>query len=298
MERLKAICVKCFRLHWALALLLSAAFGGGLVWIFLNGMDTRWYACIVYVGAFYVLAADCVLLIPWAVGMAKERRAAGPKTGTAAAQKFRRSLYAHLLVDLGYGLWQIGQGALAGSAWIGGYGIYNVCHGVLRAVLARYERRIKELPEGRKKQALAWRCYTVCGFLMVSVNLTMTGLVFQMIWMGRSSSYSEIMVIAVAAFTFYKLTMAIIRVVRCRRSNEPISGAARNLGLAEAMMSLFSLQVALFAVYGGEFEQQLLMNSLTGFVVCLLTMLGGIGMIFHGFRRTRLAEKGECYGTE
>ena len=287
MEQLK----KYFRLHPVLAMLLSVAFGGGLVWIFLNGRETAWYAYIVYVGAFYALVVDCVALIPWLW-----KRAKRPKAKNEG--KFRRSLYTHLLVDLTYGLWQIGQGVAVESAWIGGYGIYNVCHGVVRAVLARYERKLKALPEDGKKQRLGWRCYTICGFLMVAVNLTMTGLVFQMVWMGRSSHYSEIMVIAVAAFTFYKLITAIVRVVRCRRSNEPISGAARNLGLAEAMMSLFSLQTALFAEYGGEFEQQLLMNSLTGFAVCLMTMLGGIGMICHGLRRTRTAKRGEKYGTQ
>lgn len=287
MELLK----KCFRLHPALALVLSAVFGGGLVWIFLNGRETAWYAYPVYVGAFYALVVDCVALIPRIVGWAKRPR-------SASKGKFRRSLYTHLLVDLIYGIWQILQGAAVGSAWIGGYGIYNVCHGVVRVVLARYERKLKDMPEDGKKQRLSWQCYTICGFLMVAVNLTMTGLVFQMVWMGRSSHYSEIAVIAVAAFTFYKLIMAIVRVVRCRRSNEPISGAARNLGLAEAMMSLLSLQTALFAVYGGEFEQQLLMNSLTGFAVCLMTMLGGIGMIFHGLRRTRMAKRGESYGTQ
>lgn len=269
---------KCFRLHPVLALLLSAVFGGGLVWVFLNGRETAWYAYIVYVGAFYALVVDCAALIPRIMGWVKRPRPV--KKG-----KFRRSLYTHLLVDLIYGFWQIVQGVVVGSAWIGGYGIYNVCHGVVRAVLARYARKLKGLPEDRKKERLGWRCYTVCGFLMVAVNLTMTGLVYQTIWMGRSSHYSEIAVIAVAVFTFYKLIMAIVRVVKCRRSNEPISGAARNLGLAEAMMSLFSLQAALLAVYGGGFEHQQLMNSLTGFAVCLMTMLGGIGMIVHGLRR-------------
>ena len=96
MERLK----KCFRLHPALALALSAAFGGGLVWIFLTGRETAWYAYPVYVGAFYALVVDCVGLIPWLWRRAKRPR-------PADKGKFRRSLYTHLLVDLVYGIWQI-----------------------------------------------------------------------------------------------------------------------------------------------------------------------------------------------
>lgn len=297
MERFKTAAWKWLRPHWALALLLSVGFGCGLVWVFYTGQDSAWFAYPIYVGAFYALTADCMHLVPWLVGLVVRLKAA-PKDEKAAAGKFRWNLYRHLAVDLLYGGWQIARGVAVGSAWVGGYGIYNVFHGIIHAVLLRYDRKLKGMPGGKARDTQAWRCYTICGFLMVGVNLTMTGLVFQMIWMGRSGSYSEITVIAVAAFTFYKLIMAIIRVVRCRRSNEPISGAARNLGMAEALMSLFSLQVALFSVFGEDFEQQLLMNSLTGFAVCVMTMLGGIGMVAHGFRRHKTVQRGECYGTE
>ena len=125
----------------------------------------------------------------------------------------------------------------------------------------------------------------MAGIALFGINLTMTGLAFQMIWMGRGEFYSEIMVIAVAAYTFYKLTIAVINVVKCRKSNFPILGASRNFAMTEALMNQFSLQVALLDAFGDGYEYVFLMNSLTGFAVCLSTMLGGLGMVLHGRKR-------------
>lgn len=297
MERFKKIAGKLLVLPGWLTALFGIGAGCALVWVFLEGHDTRWFAYPIYVLAFYALTVTCVWLAPRAAGLAKRRKAENTD-GAARAKKLKEHMLRHLAVSLVYGLGQTIQGVIAGSAWIGGNGLYNMCCGIIHAVLLWYERRLRRDPEGDRHRRMAWKCYTVCGFLMAGVNLTMTGLAFQMIWMGRSGSYSEIMVIAVAAFTFYKLIMAVIRVFRCRNNNEPIPGAVRNLGLAEALMSLFSLQTALFAVYGTEAEMQFLMNSLTGFAVCLMTMLGSIGMVMHGRRRLRQIQGEEQHGTE
>ena len=93
------------------------------------------------------------------------------------------------------------------------------------------------------------------------------------------------MVFAVAAYTFYKLTVAILRVLQCRKNRSPILGIARNMDLIEAMMSLFSLQTGLFAAFGQDFEHQTLMNCFTGGTVCFLVVLGALGMMLHGRRR-------------
>lgn len=292
MERAKGILRRCFRLPGLWAAALSVVSAAALVYIFAEGLDTAWFAAVAYAGAFYALTVDCVLLVPRIAAVIRWRRTRVSEGGSPLQEgRLRWSLYRHLAVDLLYGVWQIWRGASVGSAWVGGYGIYNLCHSVGHGVLVRYERRLKRMPEGLSRQRMAWRCYVVCGFLMLAVNLTMTGLAFQMVWMGRSDHYSEIGVIALAAFTFYKLTLAIIRVVRCHRNDEPISAAARNLGLAEAMMSLFSLQAALLAVYGQTLDQKVLMNSLTGFAVCLLTMLGGFTMVVYGRKRLKMVRE-------
>lgn len=287
------------QLHWAAAWVLSIGFGGGLIWIFASGHESAWFAYPIYAGSFYILVVDCAALGPRLAAWIKRRKKAAEAMDPAAkARRLKLQLLRHLAVNLVYGLGQMIQGVLAGSAWLGGNGLYNLCLGVVYGVLLACGRRLGRCEAPQSRQRLAWRCYTVCGFLLSGVNLTMTGLAIQMIWLGRSGSYSETAVIAAAAFTFYKLTMAVIRVCRVRSSNAPFLGAVRNLGLTEGLMSLFSLQTALLAVFGSDLELQFLLNHLTGFAVCVMTMLCGVGMAWHGRKRIRQLRREEHRGTE
>lgn len=283
MKQFKEICQKLLRPHWFLILLLAAASGVGLAWVFLNGYDTSLLAIPVYVLSFYALTVLCIWLVPATVRYARKQKSAAANIEPAQQEKqLKNRLHRGVLVNLIYGAVQIVRGCLLGSAWLGANGIYNVTFGFAYSILMGYERKLERVQDLRARRRLAWRCYRLCGFALFGLNLTMTGLMFQMIWLGRGEIYSEIGVIAVAAFTFYKLILAIVRVVTCRKNDSPILGATRNMALTEALMSLFSLQVGLFAVFGQEFDQQFLMNTLTGTAVCLSTVLGGVGMVIHG----------------
>lgn len=286
MERFKKTVWKLLHLHWLLALFLSLVCGAGLIWIFLQGLEQAWFAYPLYVLSFYTLTVDCVVVIPKLAELArKDREREKNKTQEKREKELKNRLYQHLLVNLIYGTGQTVQGIMIGSAWVGGSGLYNLGHGFAHLALVRCEKKLDRVADEREKKLLAWKYYVISGVALFGVNLTMTGLAFQMIWMGRGEFYDQIMVIAVAAFTFYKLILAVIKVFKCRRSNSPILGASRNFAMTEALMNLFSLQVALFDSFGQGFEYQFLMNSLTGGAVCLSTMLGGLGMVIHGRKR-------------
>ncbi len=53
----------------------------------------------------------------------------------------------------------------------------------------------------------------------------------------------------------------------------------RNIGFADALVSILSLQTAMFASFGGDNEFIRPMNAATGTVVCLMILIMGIRMI-------------------
>lgn len=279
---------RIFHLHWATALALSVMIGAGLIWVFSNGWDQAWYAIPLYIVSAYVLTADCVSLIPQALSLKKRRQERERnKSQQARTRAFMRSLVQNMLVNLVYGGLQVAQGVWVGSGWIGANGLYSLCHGFAYLALVRCEQKLGRVTGEKERKLLAWRYYTWGGVALFAINVTMSGLAFQMIWMNRGSFYSEIMVIGVAAYTFYKLTIAIIRVAQCRKSNSPILGASRNFLLTEALMNLFFLQAALLNAFGQDDAQRFLMTSLTGFAICLMTMLGALGMVAHGRKKMK-----------
>ena len=80
-----------------------------------------------------------------------------------------------------------------------------------------------------------------------------------------------------AAYTFYKIILSIINLVKVRKLKSPLLMAIRDIGYIDACVSVLSLQTAMFASFGSEQESIIkLMNGATGSVVCLLVL--GIGI--------------------
>lgn len=287
MERIKYYVNRLIHPHWAVAALASLSFPA-LILLLGKGLDTAWFSYPLYVLAFYALCADCFLLVPALIRLSKQAREKEAQKGPQEKEKaLKGSIYQSFFINLLYGAGQTFQGVWVRSAWIGAGGLYNLAHGFAHAILVRYEQKLDKWEDPTLRLLHAWHCYRLCGWALLALNLTMTGIAFQTVWLGRTEEYSEITVIAVAAFTFYKLTVAIIGVFQCRKTDSPILGAARNLSMTEALMSLFNLQSALLAVFGQGFEYTFLFNSLTGGAVCLSTVLGGIGMIFHADQKCK-----------
>jgi len=254
-----------------ISFLLCAA---GLVWVFVNGLENSVPAYGLYALSAYTMTAVCVKL-PNAVKQTRTWLQKHPKLLSALKDeelKFRAELYFEQLLNFGYGIFKIASGVILGSAWIGCDGIYNMAQALIQ--LFQILRRRK--PGTLRAQ---WRSYRFCGFLILLMHLSLTGIVFQMINWNRAEDAGEIMVIATAAFAFYKFTNAFIDLAKDRKHTHPIDSSIRMLEFAQAIFAIFSLQASMFHTFGTGAGWEHLMNIITGCTVCLLIMSMGIYMI-------------------
>ncbi len=270
-----------------LVLLLAAGTAGILTWIFVKGLENTIPAYLFYGVSAYslvILIAWLTRLIPWLKGHFDRDPVAQRLRKIEKDGAFGLGMYAEQFVNFIYGGFKLISGALTGSAWIGADGLYNFLQGTIQLYQILRHRKVKDL----KGQ---WKVYRQCGYLMILVNLTMTGMAFQMIWMSRHEQSSGIGIISTAAFTFYKLTMAILAVAKDRKHPNPVDSAVYFLDFGQALYNLFVLQVGLLWVYGGtDFAYHTLMNSLTGGVVCLLVIGIGLYMIWRSKRDMKKLE--------
>lgn len=288
MDQFKRVCRKLLFPHWLLILLAAALSAAGLGWVFLTGREMHWTAYPIYVLSAYALTVLCIWLVPIILRTVREKKE-HPKALTPEEKenKFSRSLVSGMAMNLIYAAFHMVMGAVTRSAWTGSQGAYQLVIALIHLALMVYERRIRKAEGLQEKGRIGWKGFRACGIWLLILHLTMTGLVFQMIWYRETENYPGVMIFAVAAYTFYKLTVAILRVVQYRRNESPLWGAARNIDLSEAMMNLFTLQAALLHVFSTAQQEsfRFLMNSLTGGAVCLLAVGGAVGMILHGSKR-------------
>ncbi|MBQ3504410.1 MAG: hypothetical protein IJA75_06880 [Oscillospiraceae bacterium] len=262
----------------------------GLIWVFVKGLELCWFAYILYVLSAYSLTALCIK-VPYAIR--KERLWLENHPGIARLLKnkelkFSLELYLEQFVNFAYGIFKIASGVIVGSAWIGADGIYNMTQALIQ--LFQILRRKK--PGTLEKQ---WSSYRFCGWLILLMHLTLIGIVFQMVNWNRVEEAGEIMIIATAAFAFYKFISSFIDLARDRKHTRPIDSSVRMLELSQAIFAIFSLQAGLLHTFGTGEGWEHLLNLATGCTVCLLTVAMGIYMIRRANREMKSLQEKE-YG--
>ena len=123
------------------------------------------------------------------------------------------------------------------------------------------------------------KTYRNCGILLIVINVALSAFIAQMIFDQKFFSYPSWTIFAVAAYAFYKITMAIINLVKAKKYKDYSVQAIRNINLTSAMVSILALQTALLHAFGGENISVSLYNTLTGSLVSLGTLALGVYMV-------------------
>lgn len=272
---------------WAavLSFLLCCA---ALIWVFVNGLENWIPAYFLYALSAYLLTALCIAL-PHFIRGSKQWLQDHPRLRAALKNeelKFRLELYFEQFINFAYGIFKILSGIIIGSAWIGCDGIYNFVQALIQ--LFQILRR-------RKPGAMAaqWKSYRFVGVLILLMHLTLIGIVFQMVNWHRVEEQGEIMIIATAAFAFYKFISGFIDLAKDRKHSHPIDSSVRMLEFSQAIFALFSLQAGLLHTFGAGESWENWLNMGTGCMVCLLVMATGIYMIRRANRELKKLQEND-----
>ena len=91
-----------------------------------------------------------------------------------------------------------------------------------------------------------------------------------------------IVMIAMAAYTFTKITLATIKLIKARCSTSATLIALRNISFADAFVSIFALQRSMLASFEGMTEAEIaIMNATLGSAVCVIVFLLGLHLVWN-----------------
>lgn len=257
-----------------LLVILTVVSAAGLVRVFSQGLEETVLAYGLYALSAYTLTVVCVFLgrtLPRHYRKTRQRVYAHPlghRYMTDAAFKVRVSLYISLGINLVYSVFKLAAGVYFASFWWGAVAVYYLVLSVIRFFLLRYMRT----EQSRQTIIAEYRSYRLCGALMVLLNLSLTGIVFQMVWKNQTQRYPEVIVITMAAYTFYTVTVSVVDIIRYRKYKRPVLSAAKAIRLAAALVSLLSLETVMLARYSVDPAFTQLMTALTGAGVCVAVL--------------------------
>lgn len=195
---------------------------------------------------------------------------------------FRTALFSIITTSFNiiYAIFTMCMAILGRSIWYGALSAYYI---------ALFVVRIYVLMKNRKKRPdeYGYKLYRSCGYLLLVLTLALSSAVFQMVIMNEGFRYSYIMVIAVAAFSFYKLGLAIYNIIKAKKYKSYYVQSLRNINLASAFVTLLSLQTALLAEFSSDAGLERTLNMISGALVCLGIIGMGIYMIVTANRKLR-----------
>ena len=166
------------------------------------------------------------------------------------------------------------------STWYGALAVYYILLSTARGGVlgqnAKDTRKYKyDFIKLYKAKAVNYR---YCGFMLMAISLALSLSVIQMFVDGASFYTPKAFIYAFAVVALYRMIMAIYNFVKASKKDDLVVRAVRYLNLITALVTLLSLQTAIFAAFGLVLPTAIV-NAAVGTLICLVAMSLGIYMV-------------------
>lgn len=198
----------------------------------------------------------------------------------------RVMLYSGTAFNILYALFKLISGIVIPSYFFVTIAVYYLMLAVLKFSLVRSDYKWK-LRSDEIVLHTEWRIYRRTGWLMSLLNLTLAGIIIQVIRDGDSYRYPGTLIFAMAAYAFYRISIVIVSLIRDRKRRTPLFSAAKSLDLAVAVVSMFTLQTAMLHSFNSDGSSTGLFNTISGIAVLMIILGISLFMVFNARRRTK-----------
>lgn len=178
-----------------------------------------------------------------------------------------------------YGLFNGVLGVIYGSLWFGALFVYYIILGVMRlsVVSLEFDKRCKRTEKSVMRnngRALIFLAAVISAMTCLSFIYPVTRV------------YNKIVMIAIAAYTFFIAVIALVNIVKAHRQRSALLITLRNISCAGATASMLSLARSMIATFGdAEPRFAKVMNGSAGMGGFLAVVALGVSMIVQSKRK-------------
>ncbi|MBQ8400175.1 MAG: hypothetical protein IJX08_09485 [Clostridia bacterium] len=197
------------------------------------------------------------------------------------------SLYGTLILNTAYAVLQLGLGFWHHTFWFYSLAAYYITLAVMRFFLVRHTSKHR----AGEKMGEELVKYRACGMVFLVMNLALSVIIFFMVYWNRTFHHHEITTIAMAAYTFTALTIAIINVIKYRKYNSPVYSASKIISLASACVSMLTLESTMLTTFGAEtmdLTERRIMLAASGGVISVFIITMAVYMIVQATKKINL----------
>lgn len=235
-------------------------------------------ACTLFPGVYYL-----IFDIKYGIKeIIKSQISANPYANRVATDyRLRTILFAvpGLASNILFAIFNGVTGFISQSAWLGSLSAYYILLSMMRIGVVKQEKNISKVKQEQEKERLKKEIaiYQKNSILFILMAAVLGGMVILLEALAGGKSYPGYTIYAAAAYTFYRIIMSTIQLVKVKKQKSPILRIIRKIGCVDACVSILILQTAMFDSFAKEQEDfTKLMNGITGAVVTALVL--GIGI--------------------
>lgn len=293
MNLIKRILYNIIFPHMVIVALTVPVAAAMLIYAFCVSGTKVWIIYLLYFFSAYSLTIVCARSpeIYAKIKNFKENNAFVIRYTSDVQLRVKTSLYGSLIMNAAYSIFQLILGFYHASVWFYSLAVY---YGMLFFMRVFLLRDIKVLTPGENRIKELKR-YRFCGVIILLMNLALAIIVFYITWQNRGFVHHPITTIAMAAYTFTSLTMAIVNVVKYRKYQSPMLSASKTISLVSAAVSMLTLETAMLTAFGegNDYIFRQIMTGATGTAVCIFVLATAIYMVYKSNAEIRKHVKGE-----
>ena len=176
---------------------------------------------------------------------------------------------ASLVFNIAFATYHLVMGLVTSSWWLLTLGSYYLILSTVRFAVLRSKSKERFIAK-------------FTGWMLMLLSIPLVGTVILSVLRDRGHKLHMIVMIAMAAYAFTKITLAIIKFIKARRSKTAILLTLRNISLADAFVSIFALQRSMLVSFEGMSETEIvIMNASLGSLVCITCFLLGLLLLLN-----------------
>ena len=176
---------------------------------------------------------------------------------------------ASLSFNIVFAIYHLIMGLVTSSWWLLTLGSYYLVLSIVRFVVLRSKPKERFIVK-------------FTGWMLILLSMSLVGTVILSVMRDRGYKRHMIVMIAMAAYAFTKITLATINLIKASRSTSATLITLRNISFADAFVSIFALQRSMLVSFEGLRETEILiMNAILGSAVCVMVFLLGINFVKH-----------------
>lgn len=270
MDLLKRILKNIIFPNTIFALILFPLAIGILLYSMIKFGSESIYSIISYALSFYALTVLCIK-IPSIIKVIRKFKSENKyylKYKEDVNLRINISLYASLVLNISYSVFQLCLGLYHNSFWFYSMAVYYILLSLVRFYLVNYTKQYKP----GDKVLLEYKKYNFCGWIMLLMNTAVTVIIFFIIHFDRTFYHHQITTIALAAYTFLTFSLSIYNFIKYRKYNSPVYSAAKTINLICACVSMMTLTTTMLTTFGN--------NDVLKFKKVLLGIVGGLVSVF------------------